>query len=120
MQQALILSDIGSCIQQLLKKLHAYDNSNAIKASIDDEICYIETENHRRNFSINFYSLELHRSTCSPYGPSFLQKHRLLFIRFQKYLHTRAAFQVAASVFLDNPSLLRDDPSQLLQLFPLD
>lgn len=120
MRQAIILSEIGSCIQQLLKKLKAYDDSNTIKASIDREIRYLETENHKRNLLINFYSLELHRSACSPYGPSFLQKNRLLYIRLQRYLNSRAAFQVAASTFLDNPLLLREDPMRLLQLLPLD
>lgn len=120
MQQALILSDIGSCIQRLLRLLEAYDKSNAVKTSIDDEIRYLETENHRRALFINFFSLELHRSTCSSYGPSFLQKNRLLYIRLQRYLNSRAAFQIAASAFLNNPSLLREDPACLSQLFPLD
>ncbi len=117
MQQSLILSDIGSSIQQLLAKLDAYDNNCTIRASIDKEIQTIETASRQRNLAINFYSLESHRSSCSSYGQSFLQKHRLLYIRFQKILQARNALQVVASLYLNNPSLLREDPNALSQHF---
>ncbi len=117
MHQSLILSDIGLSIQQLLGKLDTYDNINTIRTSVNKHIRCIEAVNRQRNLSINFNSLESHRSACSSYGPSFLQKHRLLYIRLQQFLKTRTAFQDAASDFLDNPSLLRENPHVLLQHF---
>ncbi len=101
----------------VLRTLEVYDRNNAVKTSIENEIRCIEAANRQRNLLINFYSLESHRSTSSFYGQSFLQKYRLLYIHFQQVLKTEAALQVAASTFLDNPMLLREDPDALLQCF---
>lgn len=81
----------------------AYDNGDAARISVDEEIEFIECENQLRHLSINFYGLECHRSTCSHYGPSFLQNNRLLYLKLQSFLDASNSFHSAASTFLNDP-----------------
>lgn len=117
MRQALVLADIGQCLQQLVTRLDAYDSGDAARTYVDHEIDFIEEESRKRDFSINFYGLECHRSSCSTYGPSFLQNNRLLYLRLQSILDASSSFQSAASAFMNNPSLLREPPTRISHKF---
>lgn len=76
---------------------------------MDDAINIIEQEDRERDLGINFVGLDRHRSTTSSYGLSLSQKYRLLFIRFDMVMETAAAMlQAAASVFIRDPSSLKD------------
>lgn len=117
MRQSIILADIGQCLQQLVTRLDAYDSGDAARTYVDHEIEFIEEENQKRSLSINFYGLECHRSSCSNYGPSFLQTNRLLYLKLQSILDVSGVFQSAASAFMNDPSLLRERPSRLSHFF---
>ncbi len=78
------------------------------RASVEREIEHIESENQKQHLHINFYGLECHRSSCSPYGPSFLQVNRLLYLGLQPFLDANATFQSVGTAFLIEPPLLQE------------
>lgn len=105
LRRSITLTELGAALEQVTALLRQYHDDGATLDSITNSIHYIEEEDRHRNLMINFCGLHNHRATSSDYGTSFLQRHRLVFLRTHQFFRATNRFRENAADFMADPAL---------------
>lgn len=107
-RQAIVLADIGDCIETLLPKMSRYDKDQVSLLLAMDEERNIQHECSHRELELHFRTLEHYRISHPKHRLSFMENHGALCDQIQTVLDQKYGAQNAARCFLGDPSALRE------------